>query len=316
MIKNYLSFAFILLGISFLQAQDSLQNKFSLSVNASAYRYDEVYKYYGMDFYEISSVYIPEYTYSEGQEIPLMEIKGMFVGLETNYKHYFNQKVMVSPSIHYRYGRFTYYSDFHYIMYNGPGDITIDPVKDHMVQLELESGYAFTLSNGFIIPKAGLGFRFLHDNQTDGEVTYISTIPLLEYLPQRASRYVYLPIGAEFIYSPNKQNSLTANLRYNYFIQGKQTTYLSKEYEGYEHFAEQYNDLQNKQKKGYGFNASLCFDHALTQNTTLFIKQFFELWSIEKSEYADPTKDPNVEEMWSEPKNQTVNAGVGIGVKF
>lgn len=314
MIKYYIFLTLALLFVSpAIIAQDFLPNRFSLSLNASAYQYDEVYKFDRKDF-SPRQYYYSDGEYDEGDEIPLMEMKGMFVGVEMQYKHYIKQKVMISPSLHYRYGMLEYFSDFSERMSIWKVDGEFAGIKNNMVQLEIESGCVFNFSSGFFTPKVGLGFRFLHDNQVDADTIPATSLPfnLIKY--NSVSRYLFVPIGGEFSYVLGEKNAISASVRYNYLVCGKQTTINQGIQEGASESL--YYDLHKIQKKGHGINSSISYDHTNSSNKILFVKFFIEMWSIDESDYAHSTTEKYYDKEFIEHKNKTVNAGLGIGVKF
>lgn len=301
--KHCIFFVLALLFVSsFIHAQDSLQNTFSLSVNASAYRYHEVTPFDSTRFEHIQ--FNGNYPVPPGEKYTVMEFKGTFIGLDMNYRHLIKQKILISPTVHYRLG-FTTYSSINYygaILFN------IHDVRDNMFELDIETGYVLSFNKCYIIPKAGVGFRFLYNNLERGW-RYIGYEVRTGFLYNRISRYLFIPLGAEFEYLLGDKNSVSVMMRYNYFIEGLQTSFLS-------HRSDEFYDAQNKQKTGFGLNASVSYTQKLDSRKSIFIKPFFELWRIDKSENFDFVIDPAIEAKANEPENQTINAGVGIGMSF
>lgn len=93
--------------------------------------------------------------------------------------------------------------------------------------------------------------------------------------------------------------------QHNFVVKGIQTTYTSRDAEGYP-------DAHNKQDKGWGmdFTANYLVDENLS------IYGFFRYWSIDLSDYdsGDVTGFGFVQ--YSEPDNVTRKIGVGIAYRF
>lgn len=307
---HYLTLLFFI-SSSILYAQNALKNELSFSLNTSSYKYTESYYYNPSDF-EFSSllgVANESSVFNEGDEIPVMELNGVFIGAEMNYKYFINKKILLSPSIQYRYGMLKYKSDYYKIIGRLTETITISGVKDHLLQLECPLGYSFSFSKCRFIPEIGLGYRYLYDNQCDGDAKLGGVTVSNLQNSIRFSQYIYIPIGGEIVYDLSRGSFVSFFAQYNYFIRGKQTTLLSER-------SDIYNDLVSAQKSGFGLKSNVKFEYRLDSGKSVFVRPFLELWDIGKSESTDPTKDPEIEEMWYEPDNTTTNLGFCLGVVF
>jgi len=306
----YLTLLFFI-SSSILYAQNALKNELSFSLNISSYKYTESYYYNPSDFDQSNLLgeKIENSVFNEGDEIPVMELNGVFIGAEMNYKYFVSKRILLSPSIQYRYGMLKYKSDYYKIIGKQTETTTISGVKDHLLQLECPLGYSFSFSKCRFVPEIGLGYRYLYDNQRNGDVKFDGVTVSSKHTYNRFSQYIYIPIGGEIVYSLSGDSFLSFFAQYNYFIRGKQTSLIS---DG----SDIYNDLVSEQKSGFGFVSNVEFEYRLHSGKSVFVRPFFELWDIRKSESADPTKDPEIEEMWYEPDNTTTNLGFCLGLVF
>jgi OOP family OmpA-OmpF porin len=119
---------------------------------------------------------------------------------------------------------------------------------------------------------AGLGYRYHYSNE-GGKTT---SIGLTGY--DRRDIYYYLPVG----YNVSFNNSDNLKLQYNYFIKGKQTSWLST------------GTLNFDQKKGYGLEA------IYTPKESKF-EYYLKRWSIENS---------TTNQGYVEPQNSTTEFGI------
>ena len=142
-------------------------------------------------------------------------------------------------------------------------------------------------------PFIGLGYRDLLDDSGFKQ----SSTNHLGY--DRLSQYYYMPIGA--IWYINKNLSLKS--QYNYFIQGKQTSFLNEILPN-----TQFVNPENTQSIGWGVDLTL----RSKLNNRWFTYGFFRSWNIEDSDLTSCS--PLTYCM--EPKNQTHEIGTGISYNF
>lgn len=145
-------------------------------------------------------------------------------------------------------------------------------------------------------PFVGLGYRTLLDNSGGKQ----SSTNASGY--DRLSRYLYIPIGAK--YAPNRKLSFKA--QYNYFVGGKQTSYLSTA----NGFASS-PDVDNWQHQGWGmdFTANYQTDAHWSFYT------FYRYWDIGKSSLAHFSYGGSNYAGY-EPDNTTEEAGIGVAFRF
>ena len=144
-----------------------------------------------------------------------------------------------------------------------------------------------------LLPFIGLGYRDLLDDS--GYKT--SSTNHLGY--DRLSQYYYIPIGAIWYLSEN----LSLKSQFNYFIEGKQTSFLK------EILPHAYSiNPQNTQRLGWGIDLTL----RSKLNNTWSTYGFYRTWSIEDSDLTSCS--PLI--YCIEPKNQTHEFGTGISYHF
>ncbi len=142
-------------------------------------------------------------------------------------------------------------------------------------------------------PFIGLGYRDLLDDSGFKQ----SSTNHLGY--DRLSQYYYMPIGAVWYMS----EKLSLKSQYNYFIQGKQTSFLN------EILPNNYSvNPENTQSIGWGIDLTL----RSKLNNKWSTYGFFRSWNIEDSDLTPCS--PLTYCM--EPKNQTYEIGAGISYNF
>lgn len=176
---------------------------------------------------------------------------------------------------------------------------TADNILDYMLEARGLGGYDFSISKSFIItPFVGIGYRYLNDDGS-GKTTSIGAS-----LYERESNYLYSPIGIGFIAGLGNGWSIGGTGECDYFWWGKQKSHLSDVIPGL-------NDVENRQKKGYGLRGSLAL-----RWRSLEVGPFIRYWNIKKSEIETLTYyGIPIGSAW-EPKNNSTEVGVMLGVKF
>jgi len=231
-----------------------------------------------------------EISYRTYKEPDVMKEKGMMYGLVGSYAYH--SKIMLKAE-----GR----GSVGWVDYSNSGKI--DDIRDYLLEVRGLGGYDFSIPNlGFITPFIGIGYRYLNDDMA-GEV---STTGALGY--ERESNYLYSPIGISYITGLWNGWSFGATIEYDYFWWGKQKSHLSDAVPGF-------NDISNRQKKGDGFRASIIFQERF-KKVDFKAEPFIRYWNIRKSEtetltyYGTP-----IGYAW-EPKNNSTEIGIMLGVRF
>jgi hypothetical protein len=116
-----------------------------------------------------------------------------------------------------------------------------------------------------------------------------------------------VPIGGEFSVKANSW-SFGFTLEYDYFLMGDQYSYLSDVDAGF-------NILKNKQERGYGMRGSLKL---VKKNSGIdfVIEPFGRYWNIKKSTEEELTWYDMPVGIGYEPRNNSKELGVRLGIRF
>ena len=153
------------------------------------------------------------------------------------------------------------------------------------------------LQASYLYLYAGLGYRYLDDDSSTFDGGY-----------ERESNYFYIPIGIEAGKDMDNGWNVRGTLEYDLFLMGVQTSYLSDADPGY-------NDLTNIQDRGYGYRFSLSLKKQ-SNKTVFVIGPFVRYWNINESEEEDITYYGIWEGTGVEPKNNSTEIGIQIGLGF
>jgi hypothetical protein len=133
------------------------------------------------------------------------------------------------------------------LKYEGSGTQT--DVPDWIGEIRAVGGKDFLAGGSLAFsPYIGLGYRFL-ENDSRG---YTST-GAAGY--RRYSNYVYAPVGLTLRINTSGRFIIAPTLEFDAFIQGRQVSRLT------DTGIAGYQDVSNEQTKGYGYRASLMFEH-------------------------------------------------------
>lgn len=149
-----------------------------------------------------------------------------------------------------------------------------------------------------LTPYIGIGYRYLNDDSSFDPAGY-----------ERESNYIYSPIGINFITNLGNSWSMGVIGEYDYFWWGKQKTHWGDIVPGVD-------VMENRQKKGYGLRGSIALEKKY-KKVIFEGGPFIRYWNIKQSEiesityYGIPTGLVG----W-EPKNNSTEVGVMLGVKF
>ncbi len=187
--------------------------------------------------------------------------------------------------------------------YSSPISGTMDNIDDYLVEMRLTGGYDIKLLTGLsLIPYGGIGYRYLLDDSS-GMVTSEG-----DYGYRRESNYLYIPLGINLTREFSGRWSLGLTGEYDLFITGRQVSHLSDVHPGY-------NDIVNKQKSGYGLRASMELKKRF-KSIGIALSPFIRYWNIDESEHADlKWYGTKIGEAW-EPKNNSMEYGLGIILIF
>lgn len=234
----------------------------------------------------------PEVYHFRYEEPGLMEDKGWFYGINGSYTYH--NKLMLKAEGRFSYGQ---------VDYTSSGSGSIDNIDDYVFEFRGMGGYDFPASeNSFVTPYIGIGYRYLNDDASGR----ISTTGHYGY--ERESNYIYSPVGIKLIADLQSSWSVGATAEYDIFWWGKQISYLSDVSRGY-------NNIENRQKKGYGARGSIKIEKNFKRGG-FGVEPFIRYWNIKESERADLTwYGTKIGEAW-EPKNKTTELGVNFLIRF
>ena len=131
----------------------------------------------------------------------------------------------------------------------------------------------------------GLGYQHLLDDFGPG----LTSTNYATY--DRISQYFYIPIGSIL----KAENESRMKVQFNYFVGGRQTSYLTQ-VGGY------YNDAANKQNSGYGLDFSVTTPKADWEF-------YLRYWNIGRSNLVQISTSTGARSAY-EPNNNTVEIGV------
>ena len=177
--------------------------------------------------------------------------------------------------------------------------------KDWYVDVDLKLGRVYTLDETLSAwPYIGIGYRTLRNGE-DGIKDFNGTPG---YVYQRTSTYVYVPIGASFVWTPTEETRLTLSGEFDWLLHGNQNSHLPA--------SADVSSVSNAQDKGFGVRASAKFEVGFGA-FSVFAEPFYRYWKIQNSDvvaYFDYSAM-----QWygaQEPFNITREYGVRVGVAF
>jgi hypothetical protein len=228
------------------------------------------------------------------EEPGVMEQKGSMLGLFGSYTSYQNPMFRIEG----RYSSGT-------VDYDGAtqdGDpLTINNIADYILELRGMVGTELgkrALGNQENKTKlylyGGLGYRYLNDDMSVSDGGY-----------ERESNYLYLPIGIETAHNFDNW-ALGATLEYDIFLIGEQISHFSDIDPGF-------NDLINEQTKGFGYRYSIKLH---SKDEGVVIETFVRYWDIRKSDKAAITYYGKYADYGYEPKNNSMEIGFRLGLRF
>jgi hypothetical protein len=176
--------------------------------------------------------------------------------------------------------------------------LTYSGIRDTMFETRAVLGpTAFVSLSSYYLPYLGIGYRYLSDGADKIPGGY-----------RRESNYLYIPVGIDGMVTTKGKWSVGFTAEYDYFVSGRQYSYLSDSDPGY-------NDIENKQSSGYGLRGSLRFIRSGRKD--IILEPFVKYWKIAESEmvrltyYGIPTSIVVVE-----PGNNSTEIGIRCTVRF
>lgn len=184
--------------------------------------------------------------------------------------------------------------DYNGYLWNGTPS-RADDITDYYMEGILKAGYTYDFGqSGFSLwPYAGLGGRFLTDKLDEsGPSGY-----------RRESTYIYIPVGFNLRKQMGSSFSLTLNAQGDILLSGRQISKI-----------EGTGNVHNTQDEGYGLRAGLRIQYNFG-TFGIFAEPFYRYWHIQNSEPQYYTDGYYIYTLL-EPKNETREAGVKIGIVF
>jgi hypothetical protein len=226
------------------------------------------------------------------KEPGVMKQTGTMSGLVAQYTYL--EQIMLQIEGRLAYGQVDYVS-----VKTG----NMDNIDDILFEFRALMGVDLSWDKDYIIvPYAGYGYRYLEDD-SEGRVT---TTGFLGY--KREANYYYAPIGLMLYANVGHGFVLGTCLEYDHFWQGIQKSYLSGANSGY-------NDLENKQKHGYGYRFSINIKKQM-ELLDIMIEPYFRYWRIEESDTSELTFPGLIVDPRVEPKNYSKEYGLRVAVFF
>ena len=124
----------------------------------------------------------------------------------------------------------------------------------------------------------------------------------------RESNYFYSPVGLEFGTKLNEEWKLGVSTEYDLFWRGEQKSHLEDADPGF-------NMISNNQNSGYGIRGSLKLEKKGEQFDLLF-GPYVRWWRIGNSRSANVTFSGVIVGTGYEPKNETLEVGGQLAVRF
>ncbi len=189
--------------------------------------------------------------------------------------------------------------------YTSSGSGSDDNIPDWAVELRGILGKEYVNEPFRTVLYSGAGYRYLSDNSS-GRLTDRGA-----YGYKRESNYYYLPAGFEFSNQMNNAWAFTVSGEYDWLIYGLQKSYLD---DGRRFTGLPSDDTKNPQHQGYGLRGSV----RLTRESSLvdfMLEPFVRYWNIKDSDIVAATVNGSASS-GMEPANNTIEAGVKIGLQF
>jgi hypothetical protein len=225
-------------------------------------------------------------TYTEPN---IMKETGTLLGLNGTHTISWPNNVSIATQLHFYTGNITYDGTL--------SDGTLykaHNINDTIFVAEAHVQKIFHHSNTTLSPYIGLGYRYWLDK--------LGTDP---YGYNRKTTYLYIPIGITFHYPITETLSLNILSQYNVFLEGKNTSDLSK-------FIQTNNNINVTQSTGHGYLLGCNANLKLSQQNILSASIQYQYWDIENSSvnYIQTTKGIPIG--YLEPKNNTKELRLGI----
>jgi hypothetical protein len=243
------------------------------------------------------SAYIGPEIYSFKYKEPgVMEDEGTFYGMHfgCTSRDWVSTSSLNGGSVFKAEGRFAFGQvDYDGALQNSETEEIIpyklDGINDFVFEGRLLLGADMLSRDTLFTLYSGVGYRYLNDDPSFDQYFY-----------ERESNYLYIPLGGEIYANLKADWYWGARIEFDYLLWGMQRSHLSNV---------GYNDVDNRQKSGYGYRASVRFQHK-SKGSVFAIEPFFRYWDINDSEIeyagygyyglepANETKEIGVQLFW------------------
>ena len=232
----------------------------------------------------------PETYYVRYNEPGVMSERGIMYGLVGSYEYHNN--IMLKLEARGAFGN---------VDYKNSG--TMGNIPDFTLESRGLAGYDFQIAeNSTLTPYLGLGYRYLNDDSSgkttsDGSAGY-----------ERFNNRIYSPVGLEWTMRMEDNWSVGTTAEYDILWWSRQTSRLSTANPSF-------NDVNNTQRKGYGLRGSVKLQYK-TEKIDYLIEPFVRYWNISQSNNSNVTYSGAVVGYGYEPKNNTTELGLNLGMRF
>jgi hypothetical protein len=176
--------------------------------------------------------------------------------------------------------------------------LKISNITDWLFDGRALLGPEFSWNGGYGSPYTGIGYRWLRDELSKGgDGGY-----------DRASNYIYLPLGITATFALGNGWSLTPTIEYDVLLYGQQISEFSDIDPGF-------SDITNTQNDGYCWRASLAVEKNFG-SWSLKVQPFVRRWKIADSETSDLLYYGTPVGSVLEPANKTTQIGVQTILTF
>ncbi len=180
--------------------------------------------------------------------------------------------------------------------YSSPVSGTQSNIPDYLGEIRLLGGKDFVENRFALSPYTGIGYRTLFNDSRGFTSNFSSGY-------RRDSQYLYLPAGLTSRFRATGTSRISANLEYDYLLEGWQESKLGDSLSGLP-------TLKNDQHRGYGLRGSVAYEWSHWG-----VGPFFDYWNINQSNIIC-----GVGSVYgvcgAEPHNQTIEYGLQARYRF
>ena len=226
-----------------------------------------------------------EVSYITYKEPSVLKERGTMYGVVGSYAYH--NGIMLKAE-----GRVTFFKLNYYALGGAPVPEYNDP--DYMYEFRGLGGYDFFILKSFILtPYLGIGYRDFSDD--------VRSRPY-----ERASEYLYSPIGIGFITGLGKGWSLGGTGEYDLFWWGKQTSHPIE--------AVQIEDIESRLKDAYGLRGSITLEKKY-KKVAFEGGPFIRYWDVGRLDPVSQNVGLPIEPSWIS-KNHSTEVGLKLTLKY